>query len=489
MSTRSSHKLTALAVSATCAVAAVAAAPSATADPLDTPTSFVVVQGGTGTASAVAAVAAAGGTVLQAWPQIGVVIAEASDSGFDDVARTQPDIVAAGPTRALQAFVPPAGVVPDGTVQGLGAGTSGGDDTQEPLNANQWDMRAIKADQAHRVTDGSRDVTVGVLDSGIEADHPDLAANVDAAQSVGCTGKGGVPDTSSTAWQPTTSDHGTHVAGTIAAARNGVGIVGVAPNVRLASVKVVDDDGFIYPEYAICGFVWAADKGMEVTNNSYFIDPYFLWCKANIDERANILAVERALKYSEKKGVANVASAGNSAWDLSKPIVDTGSPNNVPEPEMRFTNHKCYDMPAELPNVVTVSATGPTDVKSFYSNFGRGVIDVAAPGGDSRVPAATPDRNGRVLSTVVNGGWGYKQGTSMAGPHVAGVMALVRSADATLNAKQAVTTLLGEADRLACPTFYDANRDGVNDATCEGGAKGDGYYGAGMADALDAVTP
>lgn len=483
-----SHQLIAAAAVAACGVAVIATSP-ASAAPLASSTSFVVVQGGTGTDKATAATLAAGGTVLQAWPQIGVVIAEASDDTFDDQTRAGAGIVAAGPTRALQAFLPPSAVVPDGAVSGPGTGTAGGNDATEPLNANQWDMRAIKADQAHQLTDGSRNVTVGVLDSGIEADHPDLAANVDPSQSVSCIGKGGVPNTSPTAWQPTTSDHGTHVAGTIAAARNGVGIVGVAPNVKLASVKVVDDAGYIYPEYAICGFLWAADKGMQVTNNSYFIDPYFLWCKADIGERAVITAVERALKYSEKKGVANVASAGNSAWDLSKPITDTGSPNNVPAPEVRYTNHKCYDMPAELDNVVTVSATGPTNVKSYYSNYGRGVIDVAAPGGDSRVPASTPDRNGRILSTVTNGGWGYKQGTSMAGPHVAGVMALVRSTDSTLDAKQAITTLGRESDGLACPTFYDANRDGVDDATCEGGAKGDGYYGSGMIDALDAVTP
>ena len=214
-------------------------------------------------------------------------------------------------------------------MQGLGLGTSGGDDTEEPLNANQWDMRLIGADEAHEVTDGSRDITVGVLDSGIEADHPDLAANVDASQSVSCVDKG-VPNTSATAWQPTNSSHGTHVAGSIGAARNGVGIVGVAPNVKLASVKVVDDDGYIYPEYAICGFLWAADKGMEVTNNSYFIDPYYLWCKANAEERPVITALERALKYSEKKDVVNVAAAGNSNWDLSRPIADSGSPNNLP---------------------------------------------------------------------------------------------------------------------------------------------------------------
>jgi subtilisin family serine protease len=484
------RSLTALATAAACATAtAVTLAAPASAEPLPSPTAFVVVQGGTGTSQAVAATAAAGGTVLQQWPQIGVVVAEASDSGFDDAARAMPGIVAAGPTRAMHAYEAPAGVVPDGTVQGLGPGTSGGDDTSEPLNANQWDMHAIKADRAHLATDGSRAVTVGVLDSGIEADHPDLAANVDASQSASCATRGGVPDTSPLAWQPTTSTHGTHVAGTIGAARNGVGIVGVAPSVKLASVKVVDDQGYIYPEYAICGFLWAADKGMQVTNNSYFIDPYYLWCKADLDERATIVAVDRALKYSEKKNVVNVAAAGNSAWDLSKPIVDTGSPDNSTDPQPRYTDHRCYDMPTEAGNTVTVSATGPTDAKSYYSNYGRNVIDVAAPGGDGRVPAPTPDKNGRILSTVTGGRWGYLQGTSMASPHVTGVVALLRSAEPALDAKQAINTLEREADPIACPAFYDSNHDGTADAVCEGGTGGSGFYGSGLVDALDAVTP
>lgn len=146
-------------------------------------------------------------------------------------------------------------------------------------------------------------------------------------------------------------------------------------------------------------------------------------------------------------------------------------------------------MPTEIGNTVTVSSVGPTAVKSFYSNYGRNVIDVAAPGGDSRVPADTPDKNGRILSTVLDGKWGYAQGTSMASPHAAGVVALIRGTDTSLNAKQAISTLKREADQLPCPAFYDANRDGVNDATCEGKKTGSGYYGAGLVDALEAVTP
>ena len=172
-------------------------------------------------------------------------------------------------------------------------------------------MRMIKADQAHEVTDGSRDVLVGVLDSGIDPDHPDLAPNIDTDESVNCTDAGRL-DTSATGWYPTTSDHGTHVAGTIAAARNGVGIVGVAPNVRMAAVKVVNDAGFIYPEYAVCGFVWAGMRGMDVTNNSYYVDPFMYYCEDQPDQYAAKEAVRRAVEWSTRQGVVHAAAAGNA---------------------------------------------------------------------------------------------------------------------------------------------------------------------------------
>src|SRR5699024_3694556 len=106
--------------------------------------------------------------------------------------RASSEVVAVGATRNLAAKtrseLPASPEEPE-----LGAGTSGGIDAQEADFAKQWNLRVIRADAAHRFTDGSRDVTVGVLDSGIDATHPDLAANLDASQSVGCT-RNGVPD-------------------------------------------------------------------------------------------------------------------------------------------------------------------------------------------------------------------------------------------------------------------------------------------------------
>jgi subtilisin family serine protease len=449
-----------------------------------------------------ASVRSAGGEVLKSWPQIGVVIATSTSADFAATVRHRPGVVAAGASRNLaeldqaaaaarsatasqrEEMLAPVDAV---TVQNVAMKKAAGAVAPEPLEANQWSVRQIKADQANAITGGSRQVLVGVLDSGIEATHPDLAANIDASKSVGCTDQG-VPNTSPAAWAPTTSTHGTHVAGTIAAARNGIGVAGVAPNVRLAAVKVVDDEGFIYPEYAICGFVWAAEHGMDVTNNSYFIDPFFLWCKTDRDQSAVLQAVRRAVDYSVRKDVVNVAALGNSNWDLSHPITDSGSPNNG-TPVTRTVGNECMDIPAELPGVVSVSAVGPEARKSYYSNYGVIETDVTAPGGDALQAAPTPDGNGGILSTIVGGGYGYSQGTSMASPHATGVIALLRSKHPGYSVGWVFATLGAEADRIACPPggTYDPTGTGQFLANCQGGRSGQGFYGEGLIDALDAV--
>ncbi|MGW5053130.1 S8 family peptidase [Actinokineospora sp. NPDC004072] len=477
---------------------AAAVAPPAVAAPADGPSAHFVVLGPQSARAlwrVEKAVRDSGGTVVQSWPQIGVVVAASPNADFAAVVRTKPGVQGAGATQNLAELAQPAlaagglesraleattGVIPAGAP---GTASAAGD----PLSVNQWNLGAIRADQAHEISGGSPDVLVGVLDSGIDPTHPDLAPNLDQANSVGCTDRG-VPNPARSAWTPTTSDHGTHVAGIIGAARNGVGVVGVAPGVKMASIKVVNDAGYIYPEYAICGFIWAAEHGVSVTNSSYFVDPWYLWCNDDADQRAVARAVTRAVDYSARRGVVNVAALGNSNWDLAHPILDEGSPNNG-TPFPRQTGNQCVKLPAEVRGVVGVSSTGVENRKSYFSNYGIGETEVAAPGGDARQIPSTPDGNGRILSTTFNGGWGYKQGTSMAAPHAAGVVALLRSTHPGWSAARTIVELGRDADRLPCPAggVYDPDGTGNWLANCQGGSTGRGFYGAGLIDALDAV--
>lgn len=452
---------------------------------------LVLAPQGQGTARAAERVASAGGTVVATYDAIGVLVAHASDPSFAD-AVAGAGVESAASTAGLGTLLDEGETT---TVDATAVAAATADPTSEPLYSLQWDMDRIDVPQAHAVTTGDPSVTVGVLDSGISSTHPDLATQIAADQSVSCIG--GVQDTSEAAWNPTTSDHGTHVAGTIAAAVNGVGVTGVAPGVKVASVKVVNDDGYIYPEAAVCGFMWAAEHGMEVTNNSYYIDPWEFNCRNDSRQHPVWQAVQRAIRYSTSRGVLTIASAGNANVDLQHTFTDDSSPNDGSYPvEDRTITGACVDLPAEAPGVVTVSATGPTGAKSYYSSYGQGVVDVAAPGGDTRfrTQGAAPTLADAILSTTFNtttrtDGYGYKQGTSMASPHAAGVAALALSAHPGLTAGALAAMLERTATPLDCPEGVYNPTPAFGDrfaATCTGGER-NGFYGAGEVNAFRVV--
>ncbi|CCK31086.1 subtilisin-like protease [Streptomyces davaonensis JCM 4913] len=439
------------------------------------------------------AVVTAGGTVVTTYEKIGVIVAHSANPDFGKQMRQVRGVQSAGATRT--APLTAAGTTDQGAAQFLtddqaAKAASAATPDSEPLEADQWDLRAIGADQAAKINPGSSKVTVAVIDTGVDDTHPDLAPNFSKSQSANCVG--GVADTSEGAWRPYTADdyHGTHVAGEIAAARNGIGVAGVAPGVKVSGIKVSDpNNGLFYPESVVCAFVFAADHGVEITNNSYYVDPWLYNCMDDPDQRAIVDAVNRAQLYAQKKGTLHLASAGNSNHDLdSDAIVDATSPDDATPVERTIDPHECFDVPTQLPGIVTVSATGVQNLKSYYSSYGKGVVDVAAPGGDRlyQIPD-TPSKNGRILSTMPNGAYAFLQGTSMASPHAAGVAALLKSKHPWASPATLQVLLKAQADNPGCPESYDQNGDGTQDAVCEGGTRVNGFYGFGIVNALRAV--
>ncbi|MFF4395464.1 S8 family serine peptidase [Streptomyces sp. NPDC001480] len=485
---------TALAFLPNAPATAAPAAPSAATAADATSLSYVVNvrPGHAASARVEKAIGEAGGSVVIAYDRIGVIVVHSSNPGFATAIRKVRGVDSAGATRT--APLPAQSTTDVGTPKALSdeqVADARAADGQDPLEPLQWDLPAIKADKAHEKTLGSRKVTVAVVDTGVDDTHPDIAPNFDRAASANCVS--GKPDTTDGAWRPSASEspHGTHVAGEIAGAKNGVGITGVAPGVRVAGIKVGNPNGFFYTEAVVCGFVWAAEHGVDVTNNSYYTDPWYFNCTTDPDQKALVDAITRASRYAERKGAVNVAAAGNESYDLaSDSITDPVSPNDSTPSDRVVDPHKCYDIPTQLPGVVTVAATGAKGIKSSFSNYGLGVIDIAAPGGDSTAyqTPEPPATSGLILGPLPGGKWGYMAGTSMATPHVAGVAALIKSTHPHASAALVKALLYAEADATPCTDPYDINGDGKVDAVCEGPKNHNGFYGWGTADALAAVT-
>src|SRR5438067_4435362 len=270
-----------------------------------------------------ATVTKAGGSVVYQYPQIGVVIAKSDNASFRDNLLKDNRIENAAATERFATKLPDmqAGAA-EGPPEELPNAPATDTDSLSPL---QWDMRQIKTPQAHAITGGSPAVLVGDIDTGIDFTHPDLQPNIDVANSANCVS--GAPVAGLAAQD--NNGHGTHTAGTIAAASNGFGIVGVAPNVKIAGIKAGDAAGFFFPESVVCGFMWAATHHFDVTNNSYFADPFLFNCRNDPVQRAIWKAESRAILYAEQNGVTVVAAAGNESEDLSHPSVDATSPDNA----------------------------------------------------------------------------------------------------------------------------------------------------------------
>ncbi|MFH8250465.1 S8 family serine peptidase [Microbacterium sp. B2969] len=473
------------------AMAAQTAAPAVVTGAQQT---YLVLYNGNGvSSSSLAAVKALGGTVVNTFPQIGVAVVSSDRADFGSALKGRDKSVSGAAATArlgVQVHNDEDATAADPAPAALAA----------DLTGLQWDMDQIKAPQAHAINPGSPDVVVGDIDTGLDWSHPNLAPNVDFSRSVSCVG--GVPNTDPAAWMDD-NGHGTHTAGTIAAASTGSGIVGVAPGVKLAGIKAGNADGFFFPEAVVCSFMWAATHGIQVTNNSYFADPWLYNCKNDPEQRAIWEAERRAIKFAQQNGVVVVSAEGNESDDLAHPTQDVTSPDDS-TPVTREITNACAVVPVEVPGVIGVTANGYNMVKSYYSSYGVGVADVVAPGGDRRFQIPPATGNGRVLSTwpvalmdatcAVPGpeaGYCWAQGTSMASPHAAGVAALIASTGVT-NAAKIASMLQQQADPIACPTDMSnfVNFPSVSNGApqvCQGGKGNNGFNGGGQVNALTAV--
>ena len=481
----------------TTAAVVIAQAPQVVAAPTGSSSTYIVLyDSGASSSGAASTISSAGGTLVANYSQIGVVVARSSAPDFATKAASARGVSGVSQTDGFATRI-------DNGVAGSDTSTTdtvSAAGSSDPLTGLQWDMNQIKAPEAHAVNNGAG-VLVGDIDTGLDYTHPDLAANVDDAASANCVSGVAVPGKVAAMDD---NGHGTHTAGTIAAAANGVGIVGVAPQVRIAGIKAGDADGFFFPEAVICAFMWAGTHGVSITNNSYFADPWLFNCKNDPQQRALWTAERRAIQFAQHNGVTVVAAEGNQADDLSHPTQDATSPDNT-TPVTRDVTNACAVVPVEVPGVIGVTATGNKEMKSFYSSYGISTTDVAAPGGDSILQVTPAAPNGRVLSTwpaslmggcarkVFDGAatYCYAQGTSMASPHAAGVAALLASARG-LQGGALEAALQQGATPLSCPAdtsayaFFPAV-DGGAPQTCQGGAGHNSWFGAGEVNALKAV--
>jgi large repetitive protein len=296
--------------------------------------------------------------------------------------------------------------------------TWGLNNTGQTINGSPGTPDAdIDAPEAWNVTTGSSNVTVAVIDTGVDWSHPDLSSQIWINPGENCPGcrndridndhNGFVDDWHG--WDFANNDnnptddhgHGTHVAGTIGAAgNNGTGVSGVNWTVKIMPVKFLNAQGSGTDANAVSAILYAAQNGADVMNNSWADNVYSQ-------------ALADAITVADQHNSLFVAAAGNNGTD------NDSSP----------TYPASYDMP----NVVAVAATDNTDNRAFFSNVGRRSVDLGAPGVD-------------IYSTWPGGGYQYLSGTSMATPHVAGAAALEKAAFPSASAAGLKALLLATVD-------------------------------------------
>lgn len=371
---------------------------------------------------------------------------------------SNPDFVTAAKGSGVQAVgIAPTSAVPDGAVSAPAALAVPTPADTFYTSGQLWGINRVKAPQAWAAGEtGSRETVVAVIDTGIATNHPDLRPNIVHTE---CFVSTSTATAKNCTPYPSFSDHGTHVAGTVAAVFGGGSVVCVGPNLGLAGYNTFEPitgcGVCTYSDTRWMAMMDAADRGFEVINMSLG-SLQRKGGRGTNELNAFIRAENRVADYVLKAGTTIVASAGNSDVDL---------------------NGLYYNTPGGVPGIVNVGATGirpqprypqpgAYDVRSFFSNYGAQVT-LAAPGGDCGLPddcnpATRPANYAQhlILSSTVTPsaacaatencpvGYGYKAGTSMASPHVAGVAGLVHDAQPGLSARQVSNVLKQTAENL-----------------------------------------
>lgn len=431
-----------------------------------------------------------------------------------------------GIAPAVSASPSHTSAIPSGQAAGICADLYGqvyATPSNEPLAACQWDMALVGANGTTHARATGRGVTVGVLDSGVDMSHPDIAPNLNLGLSCSfITSDDPVADPSEVANGDCSNKsaiedlfgHGTHVASIIGAPVNGIGIAGVAPEATLVALKACNVGGFCFVDEVAAALRYAGDHHIDIVNMSLFADPYLYYCGNDAQQRAQLREMQTAARYAQQRGVLLVAAAGNEEHDLRHPILDTISPD-FPSgaAQTRFVHNNCRVAPAELPGVVTVMATGPVGYPGYtmniasYSSVGG---DIAAPGGDyfsatntvqDAVLAAVPPNsvifhdfdglNGPFPGiTVVDHGATYAElnGTSMASPHAAGVAALIKQLHPGWSPGAVAAALYRTATPMSCPPNWQPLDPTDERTRCYGGSDGyTSFFGHGLVNASSAT--
>jgi len=400
--------------------------------------------------------------------------------------------------------------------------------SSEPLAQCQWDMALINADTETWARATGAGVRVGVIDSGVDINHPDIAPNLDLAASCSFVTsddpaivagladpvEAGNGDCSNKAAVQDRSGHGTHVASIIASPVNGIGVAGVAPEATIVSLKACTSSTYCFGYAVAAALRHAGDLRLAVVNMSLFADPWLYYCGNDAGQRALMRELQTAARYAQQRGVLLVSTTGNQQIDIKHPIDDTispGAPGDVPIE--REVGNNCRILPGELPGVLTVSATGPVGYPGYtmniadYSSVGG---EIAAPGGDyfsasntvqDAILAAMPANSAIYQAldplnatlpgiTTASGAATYAwiNGTSMAAPHVTGVAALVKELHPEWRGSALAAAIKRTAAPLACPADWEPLGPNDERLRCYGGSDGHtSFFGAGLVDAAAAT--